>query len=139
MTLETKFRNYIRNLLRKNGVSSYIIEHRSGGTVGFPDTLVLLGGLLLPVELKLGTRDRRTSKMHISELRPAQIRWLEEHRRAGGDACMLIGVPEKSTWVVFMRRDVSRNSLQAWRAGFDMETLIPVARGDKLLVAPVTW
>jgi hypothetical protein len=137
--VESKFRNYIRDLLLKNGVWSCSVEHRSGGSVGFPDTVVMVGGLLLPVELKLGRLDQRMQRMHISRLRASQIGWFEGHRAAGGSSGLLIGVREREAWAAYFLRNVRRERLKSWRAGFDMNELMCVARGDKLLVASVVW
>lgn len=137
--MEAQFRRYFRDLLLKNGVWSASVEHRSGGSAGMCDLLVQLGEGLLPVELKLGEWRKRTQKMHCSRLRPAQIKLLDDAHNAGVAARLVIGIPLTKHWDALMLRNVSAERLSMWRAGFDLDELISVAHGGKLVLPVTRW
>ena len=135
--METEFRKYIKELLANAGVFSITVEHRSGGSVGAPDLLLLVDTLLLPVELKVGSYDARADVVRCERIRPAQIKLLDELSAAGGRARLLIGVQDFRGWQSWLLRDVTRKSLT--RKGFGMRDLLKVTRRTELLLPPDRW
>lgn len=137
LPMETEFRRYIRDLLEKSGFFSISVEHRSGGSVGAPDLLVLVGWLLLPVELKVGEYDARAELVRCERIRPAQIKLMDALILAGGRVRLLIGVQDFRGWQAYLLRDCSRTSLL--RKGYGMRDLVRVARGTDLQMMPDRW
>ena len=137
--MEAEFRRYIRDLLLKNGVFSLSVEHRSGGSVGAPDLLVLDHTLLLPVELKVASYDQRAELFHPETIRPAQIKLLDELVWAGGRVRLLLGVHDFRGWSGYLLRDVRAERLKIWRRGFPEAWVNLVARRGDLLLPVDKW
>lgn len=140
---EMNLRRYFRNLLRKHRVWTASVEHRSGGSTGMPDVLVQLGEGLVPVELKVGRwrgeDEDDNGILRCSQIRPAQIGFLNAAAEAGIMARLMIGVPVEKQWSIWMLRNVRRENLMRWREGFnetELELVVSANEGD--LVLPVT-
>lgn len=65
------------------------IEHKSGGTPGLTDCLILISGRLAPVELKFGVVT--TGGRWAVHLRPAQLDVMRTIVRAEGEYFVLVG------------------------------------------------
>ena len=89
-------RGFQRELL-KNCIGWADSFHPSSGSkTGIPDVTFLYDGVLLPVELKIGKIVGEW--LFISDVRPSQIRWAKEFRKAGGRSAFLCGVIEDGKW-----------------------------------------
>lgn len=126
---ETEFKRFL-----KTQIGGWVdnIEQTRGSTHGFPDLLVLSGGLLGPVEVKVGKLEG--GLLYPEEIRPAQISWLDRYQRAGGVARLVIGVrvKNKGRWIAFMKEDVSLGSISGWRNGWDPLALALLIDNGKL-------
>lgn len=99
------------------GVWSCAYETTRGSSVGYPDVQILIDELkLLPVELKVGFVD--DDRLRSKEIRPSQISWHHEFRKAGGKAIILVctGNPSKmDAWAIpSTDRKVTSQHKQGW-------------------------
>ena len=82
--------NDVRRWVREEFPNEVLwIEHKSGGTPGLTDSLILIGGRLAPVELKFGLVT--TTGRWAVHLRPAQLDVMRTIVRAGGRYFVLVG------------------------------------------------
>ena len=127
---ETTFKREFRKIV---GGWSETIEPARGGGMGVPDVFFMVPkrGWLYPVEMKVG--EGADGVLFPSRLRPAQIGWLDGFGRAGGKACVLVGVPERGgKWSAWARTDVTVEGLRGWKAGWEISDLLEILRNGEL-------
>lgn len=120
MRLENEFKRELIDALRSAGVWVEAYEPGRGSGVGYPDVQVLLGGWLVPVELKVGVLIGSVLSLKgDSEVRPSQVRWHHLFWKAGGRSIVLVGVQEADgAWTPYaIRGDI----LTRWRFSFGIE------------------
>lgn len=81
------------------------IEAGRGGTPGNPDVLVLIDGVIVPIELKVGHLHEQRSVV-FADVRPEQVLWHSKLWRAGGRSLFLIR--DGSTCVVVPGIDAAK-------------------------------
>jgi hypothetical protein len=81
------------------------IEPRGNAAVGRPDVDFLVGGIITPVELKIGLNKGEVFK--IDRIRPDQISWHHRFWSAGGVSFFLIASGINDVWMA--RRIVEVN------------------------------
>jgi hypothetical protein len=72
------------------------IEYAPGGTVGSADALLLIDGLLLPLEVKIA---KPLKKGYSVSVRPSQVIWHKALARAGGVSAFFIQCGELN-WII---------------------------------------
>lgn len=90
-------------------------EPRRGSGVGIPDLQIVVGGRLVPIELKVGTIE--DGLVFTKEVRPDQIGW---HRRLGTfgvKSWFVVGIGEKKTPDKIYA--IRPEHVIHWRNGFD--------------------
>lgn len=93
---ESRVRDFLRHCLRKSKNQLDWIEQAHGSTVGYPDAIVQVGGnCFIPVECKFWLYDVKDSRLLTTHLRPSQIRWHCDARRAGIRSALLVGSARK--------------------------------------------
>lgn len=123
---ETAYKRKLRTVI---GGWSCAYETRSGGSFGYPDLQFLVGGVLLPVEVKVGrvVGDRLLSR----QIRPSQIKWHHDFWVAGGKALILVctgNVNEMDAWAVpSTRREVTSQ----WKAGWLLRECVQMVRDGR--------
>lgn len=115
MALERDFKRWCRNIL---GRWNCAIEPALGADLGVPDLMVLRGGLLLPIELKVG--EIVDGRLFPRKVRPDQIQFMEGLMRAGGECCFVVGVYD-GEWKGFGTRNCRARNLSTWKKGFDID------------------
>jgi hypothetical protein len=90
--------------------------------------LLLLAGQLVPVELKVGVGvPGRPGRIRPRHLRPVQIYWHDAFARAGGKACLLLGMPQgDGSFLCYVQPDCRRVTLAPWMKGWSCRTLTVV-------------
>lgn len=83
---ENQFREWVRRRW-KGWISSY--EPRRGSTIGIPDLQIIVCGIIVPIELKVGTVV--DGELFCHDIRPAQIQWHRSLREAGARSFFLVG------------------------------------------------
>ena len=84
------------------GECIFWIEPSPGGTVGFPDCLVSVGGIggLIPIELKYdGMGEGEFGNLWKVKLRPAQARTLRRFGDVEVPSFVAVGTPEGKVWL----------------------------------------
>lgn len=136
---ETEYKRAFRNLV---GVWSEVYETRSGGGVGYPDVQLLVGGLLLPVEVKVGELvDPKTvvgpqaqEFLRPERVRPSQISWHHEFREAGGTAFVLVCTGQVRAMNAWVAPGTDRETLSQWRVGWPLRACTPWVEHGRLVV-----
>jgi len=111
---ESDFKKWVR----KNWpwwVESY--EPRRGTGIGIPDLQIVVGGRLVPVELKMG--EFHNGKLITREVRPAQIAWHREINSYGIRTVLLVGAYDfgKEEWRAY---PIDARRINDWRNGFEV-------------------
>ncbi len=104
---------------RKYDGWSEAYEPRHGSGTGMPDLQILMEGVLLPVELKVGRLTRNKERLFIFGFEPSQISWHIRFWQSGGKAIILVGFPgiEQTQWELWELPPVSFE-LMDWKKGW---------------------
>ena len=79
MITELQFKIWFRDKW-EGWLSSY--ESARGGTLGVADLQILVKGILVPVELKVG--EVKSGKLFSDQIRASQVKWHRDLYKAGG-------------------------------------------------------
>lgn len=126
---ETDFKVWFREQF-KGWSEAY--EPRRGSGTGMPDIQILLDGLLLPIELKLG--EIKNGRVFADEFQPAQVSWHYRFNQAGGVAIFIVGVSlydnilGKQVWHPVKLPKVTLDMLFRRDEGWDLKECEPWTR-----------
>lgn len=109
---ELKFKRWFRQEF-KGWSEAY--EPRRGSGTGMPDLQLLVRGMLLPVELKVGWIE--DDVLHIHDVEPAQVSWHVRFWAAGGESSFVVGIPDGKGWQVYSPF-LSAAALMEWKKGW---------------------
>jgi len=115
-------------------IESY--EPRRGSGVGIPDIQVVVGGRIVPIELKIGTI--KDGVLYPREVRPAQIVWHKKLNDAGVGSILLIGVYDLVA-DDFDACLVDGTYMKNWRNGYKHYVKLPSADKDKFNLLFSAW
>lgn len=90
-------------------------EPRKGGGVGIPDLQILVDGVLVPIELKWGSRIGFAGNLYIDEVEPVQVRWHKLFDVAGGTSWFLVGCDCTGGFEVYLYK--APYVVENWRDG----------------------
>ena len=106
MNEETEFKRWFRKNYQ-GWSESYEPGH--GGGIGIPDIQILRGGVLVPIEMKVGNSFSFRDSMLLQprNIRPAQISWHKRFKVAGGLSFFYVGVKTGTTfWSIYELPDI---------------------------------
>lgn len=123
---ETTYKRKLRQII---GGWSESYEPSRGSGVGYPDLQFLfIDCRLVPVEVKCGWIEDRFDKnknrlvlLRSEVIRPSQIRWHHDFRKAGGVAFVLICCGNVNKMNVWETPDTDRETLAQWNKGWDLK------------------
>jgi len=106
-------------------IESY--EPRRGTGVGIPDLQLLIGGRLVPCELKVGRI--ADDLLYVNEIRADQTGWHHRFNKAGGSSIFLIGVGDKQKPERIFVFDAP--AVRSWFTGIDLENGCELQTNDR--------
>lgn len=130
---ETEYKRQLRKIV---GGWSEVYETRSGGGVGYPDLQFLLGGVLIPVEIKVG--EVVGDVLRSSEIRGSQIAWHHNFKKAGGVSVILVCWGPVKQMNAYAVPDTNREMTANWKKGWKISFCEPWVENGKLLEAMVS-
>ena len=93
MKKENQFYNYIKNTLK----DQYFIKIEHSLSIGIPDVLTIIDGLITFIELK----QTNSNKLETLGLNKFQIAWHIKHNKHNGNAFILVLEDKQSTLKLF--------------------------------------
>ena len=108
--LESDLRRWLRSVWSRGrgGIDVQWVEPAKGSSIGFPDAIVIVHPVLLPIELKLSKR--LGNGKYVAVVRPVQRRFHLLMKNYDMFSCFLLAVGEKNNFEVWL----AHNSFPVW-------------------------